>query len=219
MTGCCPAIAASFGKSCSTTLRARAFASSFSCRWRASLSLIVGRRLLDIDARVPDVQHRHLGEFRHALAIRANAGQRGISRRPSLKPLLRHARTTLAARRLTSHSQGAGRVSSRSLMSKMTRRSGVAKSPKLSRWQSPHAWTRRPVAGVPRQVGRHVERRPAIEGERRAHHAAVANGDQLGKAPLVRLLQQPKRIRAILRRLPDRVRLRGHLSRRRLPIA
>jgi len=56
--------------------------------------------------------------------------------------------TTLPARRFTSHSQGAGIVSSKSLMSKISRRSGVAKPPKLSRWASPQAWTRRPVVGV-----------------------------------------------------------------------
>ena len=34
-------------------------------------------------------------------------------------------------------------------MSKMTRRSGVAKQRKLPRWASPHACTRKPVVGVP----------------------------------------------------------------------
>jgi putative DNA primase/helicase len=44
----------------------------------------------------------------------------------SLRPLSRQAITKLTARRLRSHSQGAGRVSSRSLMAKMTCLSGVA---------------------------------------------------------------------------------------------
>jgi len=35
-----------------------------------------------------------------------------------------------------------------SLTSKIIRRSGVAKAPKFNRWQSPHACTRMPVAGV-----------------------------------------------------------------------
>ena len=62
--------------------------------------------------------------------------------------LFRPAITKLAARRLTSHSHGAGSVSSKSLMSKIKRRSGVANPPKLSRWQSPQACTRTPVTGV-----------------------------------------------------------------------
>jgi hypothetical protein len=41
--------------------------------------------------------------------------------------------TMLAVSRLTSHSQGAGRVSSKSLMSKKMLRSGVAKPPKFIR--------------------------------------------------------------------------------------
>ena len=125
---------------------------------------------------------------------------------PLLKPLLRQARTTLAARRLTSHSHGAGRVSSRSLISKMTRRSGLAKSPKLSRWAVAACLHAQAGCRRDRQVGRHVERRPAIEGERRSHHAAVANRDQLRQALLVRFLEQPQGIAAVCRRLPDRVR-------------
>ena len=63
-------------------------------------------------------------------------------------PSSRDARTTLAARRLTSHSHGAGSVSSKSLMSNSSCRSGLAKPPKFATWQSPHACTRIPVAGV-----------------------------------------------------------------------
>ncbi len=58
------------------------------------------------------------------------------------------ATTKLAARRLTSHSQGATAVSSKSLMSKASRRSGVAKPPKLRQWQSPAACTVRLLFGV-----------------------------------------------------------------------
>ena len=67
----------------------------------------------------------------------------------SLRPLSRQAITKLVARRLRSHSQGAGRVSSRSLMAKMTCLSGVARPRKLTRWESPPHCTRTPVDGVP----------------------------------------------------------------------
>ena len=64
------------------------------------------------------------------------------------KPLARPAITMLAASRLTSHSQGPGSVSSKSLASKTSVRSGDANSPKLDRWASPLAWTRMSDRGV-----------------------------------------------------------------------
>src|SRR5436190_2554547 len=66
----------------------------------------------------------------------------------SAKPLSRPATKTLAARRLTSQSNGAGSVSSKSFTSKTRWRSGVAQTPKFSRWASPHAWTSIPLVGV-----------------------------------------------------------------------
>src|SRR3954452_8805052 len=56
--------------------------------------------------------------------------------------------TTLAARRLTSHSNDAGSVSSKSLTSKTRRRSGAANRPKFRRWASPYACTLISVVGV-----------------------------------------------------------------------
>mgnify|MGYP006974896277 CR=1 FL=1 len=63
-------------------------------------------------------------------------------------PFERPAITKLAVSLLTSHSQGAGSVSSRSLMEKMTFLSGVANPPKLHKWASPHACTNIPELGV-----------------------------------------------------------------------
>ena len=60
----------------------------------------------------------------------------------------RDAMTMLVASRLTSHSHGAGSVSSKSFASKTSSRSGEANSPKFPRWQSPLAWTRMSVRGV-----------------------------------------------------------------------
>ena len=54
----------------------------------------------------------------------------------------------LAAIRLTSHSHGPGRVSSKSLMSKMSWRSGVPNTPKFDRCASPHSCTVIPDTGV-----------------------------------------------------------------------
>lgn len=66
----------------------------------------------------------------------------------SVKPFARPAMTKLAARRLTSHSQGPGDVSSKSLMSNSRFRSGEASSRKFSRWASPHSWARIPESPV-----------------------------------------------------------------------
>lgn len=66
-----------------------------------------------------------------------------------VKPFARPAMTRLAASRLTSHSQGPGSVSSKSLMSKSRFRSGEASNRKFSRWASPHNCARIPESGVP----------------------------------------------------------------------
>ncbi len=63
-------------------------------------------------------------------------------------PLSRPAISKLAARRFTSHSQGPGSVSSKSLMSKIRRRSGEPNTPKLDRWASPQHCTVMPESGV-----------------------------------------------------------------------
>src|SRR6266566_8495328 len=64
------------------------------------------------------------------------------------EPFCRPATTILAARRFTSHSQGPGSVSSKSLTSKTRLRSGVAKKPKLLRCASPQICTLIPETGV-----------------------------------------------------------------------
>ena len=63
-------------------------------------------------------------------------------------PLSLAATSRLAPSRLTSHSHGPGRVSSKSLTSKSSLRSGEAYIPKLDRCASPQAWTVRPDTGV-----------------------------------------------------------------------
>ena len=63
-------------------------------------------------------------------------------------PLLRPATTMLAASRLMSHSHGPGCVSSKSLQSKTSWRSGDPKTPKFERCASPQIWAVRPDDGV-----------------------------------------------------------------------
>ena len=54
----------------------------------------------------------------------------------------------LAASRLTSHSHGPGRVSSKSLASNTSARSGEANRPKFDRWASPQICTWMSVTGA-----------------------------------------------------------------------
>ena len=55
----------------------------------------------------------------------------------ALKPLSRAPISMLTARRLMSHSQGPGSVSSKSLRSNTSCRSGEANTPKFDKWASP----------------------------------------------------------------------------------
>ncbi len=64
-------------------------------------------------------------------------------------PLLRAAIVKLAAMRFTSYSKGPGSVSSKSLRSNSSRRSGDANIPKFDRCASPHSCTISPAVGVP----------------------------------------------------------------------
>ena len=204
MTGMSPLCSTSFGKMSSARLFARSFCDALDDPL-AELGVLDARHQLVRRQRpVPQLQRLHLAELGHRLAVGADAGH---GRRPwprrRFRPLSRQATTKLAARRLTSHSHGAGSVSSRSLMEKMTLRSGVAKPPKLHRWASPQHWTRMPGGRRGRQVGRHREGRAAVERERGADHAPVAQGEQVGHAPLLRR-QDQSRPRRAGRRGPSR---------------
>src|SRR5580765_3313484 len=86
-----------------------------------------------------------------AIDVRYEATVDAADRRASFgsRPSHRAARTKLVASRFTSHSNGPGRVSSKSVMSKTSARSGVAKPPKFIRWQSPQHCTVSPADGVP----------------------------------------------------------------------
>ena len=131
-------------------------------------------------------------------------------------PLPRPATSRLAASRLTSHSHGPGRVSSKSLTSKTRRRSAEPKTPKLDRCASPHACTVSPETGVRGQVAGHRQGGPAVEGERRGQHPAVADRHQLRHPGRGLLLQQADRVGPVRRRLELRVALPRHLRPRRL---
>ena len=169
-------------------------------------------RLADVgvgDRGVPDVDEAHGRVAGHPLAVAAD----GASSSPrgsgaALKPLARPAMTTLAASRLTSHSQGPGSVSSKSLASKTRARSGEAKRPKLERWASPLAWTTMSVRGRGGEVEGHHGRRAPVVGEGRLGHALVAQRHEVLEPVLLLGRQDGDRV-ATRRRLEGGVAARA----------
>ncbi len=85
---------------------------------------------------------------RIAVRYRATVASTAVRRCLAENPRSRPATAMLAESRLTSHSQGPGSVSSKSLRSNASRRSGVPKTPKFERCASPHNCTCSPVRGT-----------------------------------------------------------------------
>ena len=135
------------------------------------------------------------------------------------KPRSRPATAKLATSRFTSHSNGPGSVSSKSLMLNISRRSGPANAPKFDRCASPQSCTSSPLRGCAGQIRRHRVGRAAEERERRHEHPPVADRHQLLHPGRRLLLQQLDRIGPISRRLPFAVRARGAIARAALPVA
>ena len=123
---------------------------------------------VDVDPGVPD---RQVGLPAHSsIAVRYAAAVASTILRTLLVeiPFAWPATAKLAASRLTSHSNGPGRVSSKSLTSKTSRRSGEANTPKLDRWASPQSCAMSPDLGVLGEIRCHQQRRASVIGERRA---------------------------------------------------
>ena len=99
----------------------------------------------------------------------------------ALKPLARPAMTMLAASRLTSHSQGPGSVSSKSLASNTRRRSGDANRPKFEQVGVAAGLHDDVRAGRRGEVEGHHRGRAAVVGEGRLRHARVTQRDQVGQ--------------------------------------
>ena len=157
-------------------------------------------REIDVRVRVVDLERRQRHEPPHLDRVPQRGRARG-TRIDIARPTTRAATAQLAASRFTSHSHGAGRVSSKSLTSKVRRRSGVAYAPKFRRCASPHACTLMPVCGRPREIPRHHHRRAPEEREVGLEHPRVAHGHEIGEAPAVRLLEQVDRIRPVGRQI------------------
>ena len=133
-------------------------------------------------------------------------------RSESSNPRSRPATAKLAASRLTSHSKGPGKVSSKSLRLKTSLRSGAAKEPEVRQVRVPAQLNVQARARRTREVCRHQIGGAAVEREGRHQHPAVAERDQLGHAAGPLLLEEVDRVCPVGRRLP----LAVHPTRRQL---
>jgi hypothetical protein len=95
------------------------------------------------DSRLPIPASRRI-VWRYSREAAATIRRRSRPANPRSRP----ASEKLAASRFRSHSQGPGSVSSKSLRSNTSRRSGEAKAPKFERWASPQSWVSKPVVAV-----------------------------------------------------------------------
>ena len=203
---------------CPSPCAARAASTIFRLSRFISLSVPWLIRSSRSTRRIPGVEdsRRRVGE--HLLAVALDRRPRGLLARVARRnPRSRPASTKLAARRFTSHSNGAIDTSSKSLMSKTILRSGVAKPPKLSRWASPQAQTVRSVEGAAAEVGGLEDRRATVERERGREHPRVADRQQLLEPALLGAQDHVDRIRTVRGRLPGRVVGPGRCVAPRLP--
>ncbi len=127
-------------------------------------------------------------------------------------PLSRPATARLAASRLTSHSNGPGSVSSKSLTSKTRLPLRRRERPEIRQMSIPAQLHPQPRHRCPGQIRRHRQRRPPIERERRHQHPPMPDRHQLRHPALVLLQQQPHRIPRLARH-----ELRLRLQRRHRP--
>ena len=200
----------------------RAFASAFSARFSAlSASAAAGRELaanVDSMSRCAYQTSRFFIAAKRAIAVRYSSTVSSTTRSCAFaeKPLSWAAMSMLTASRLTSHSHGPGSVSSKSLMSNTSLRSGEANTPKFDRCASPQHWTVQTRARRRREVAGHDQRAAAVEGEGGDEHPPVADRHELGNPRRRLALEQLHRVRPVRRRLERRVARTRHLLARRL---
>ena len=114
-----------------------------------------GQRWLGVEPLVPDVEVAHLAELADGLPVAVGRhGPPACDRSTSSKPRLRAATSMLAARRLRSHSNGPGSVSSKSLTSKIMSRSGRGEAAEVDQ------------VGVPAELDVEVRSGPRGPGRR-----------------------------------------------------
>ena len=160
---------------------------------------VVGRRAV-----VPDVEGAHAGVLVDVLAVDAHRLEHDVVALGGAEAVLPRDDVQAGGEALDVPLPRTGSVSSKSLMSNTTLRSGVAKVPKLATWASPHACTVEAGDRRGREVHRHDRGAAAEERERRRRHAVVAHRDELGDARAALLLEHRDRVAVARFRRPSR---------------
>ena len=80
-----------------------------------------GEQVFHVDVRVPEIEHPHLAKLRHLLPIGSNAGRDCIAGQAFTKAVVSTSENKAGSQALHVPLPGCGSVSSRSLMSKITR--------------------------------------------------------------------------------------------------
>ena len=131
------------------------------------------------------------------------------------KPRYRAATTRLAASRFTSHSQGPGMGLVEVVHVEQRGSVRVTRTTRSSRGGRRRRAGPEPARRRRRQVGRHRQRRAAIERERRERHPAVADRHEIGDPRRRLALEERDRVGPVGGRLPVGVRrCRETLARR-----
>ncbi len=185
-------------------------------RLRAHLRRQLREDVVDVDARVPEVERWHRGERGHRLAVRpadgevdrappalgeaaVAAGDREAGDEPLEVPFERPRQRLVEVVRVEHEAPVRGRIDPEVREMRIAAELDVEPRPRRSR-----------------EIGGHQVGRPAVERERRDQHAPVPDRHQLRHARLRLLLEQLDRVGAHGRRLPRGVDAPRHLAASRL---
>jgi len=176
-------------------------------RAAADSGILDGRdQRLDLDGAVPQVQHAHLAELGHVLAVGPDAREGRILRNGSVEAVV--ATGDHEARRQPLEVPFPGRREG--LIEVVDGKDDLplrgAETPEVDQVRVAAALHADAGSRSARQIHRHRERRAPVEGKGRQRHPPVAKGKQLGEAPLVGLQHEADRVGPIGGGLPSRMR-------------
>ncbi len=200
---------ASFGKISSPLLFPLSFSRRSTTRRCIAGILDGAQHFASLQRLVPELQRLQLAVLAHRLAVGADARGRHV---PGCRILLavvpaRHDEARGEALHVPLPRSGKGLVEVVDGEDDPPLRGG--EPPEVGEVRVPAALDVHARRRRGRQVGRHGEGRPAIEGERGADHASVAEREQLGQPPLLGREDHLNRIAASGGRLPLGVRFPG----------
>ena len=176
-------------------------------RAAADPGILDGRnQRLDLDGAVPQVQHAHLAELGHVLAVGPDTSEDRILGVGFAEAVVATGDHEAGRQPLEVPFPGRreGLIEVVDGEDNLPLRGGeTAEVDQVGVSAALHADAGRRGA---RQIHRHGQCRAPVEGEGRQHHPPVAKGKQLGEAPLVGLQHQADRIGPIGAGLPSRMR-------------